>query len=125
MHRGGQAENCKELLSRPRGQLMVALGQVWPLRPGCSFHCRQRNGHRAETGCWPTAHSGWQPLGLWPFQTTRAVPPHGGLGILSQELLPPVILDPGLGRGFPVGDVGPCSAQPPGGRPCMLLKPPW
>lgn len=72
MHRGGQAENWKELLSRPRGQLMVALGQVWPLRPGCSFHCRQRNGHRAETGL--LAHS---TLGLAAPRAV-AIPDHQG-----------------------------------------------
>lgn len=86
---------------------MVALGQVWPLRPRYLFHCRQSNGHQLRLGCW--AHStvlGWQAPRAVAILTTRAVlpippPPPGGLGVLLQELFPTVVLDPGLGEGVP------------------------
>lgn len=48
----------------------------------------------------------WQAPQAVAILTTRAVlpippPSPGGLGVLSQELFPTVVLDPGLGEGVP------------------------
>lgn len=94
--------------------------------PGAVSTADRERATELRPGCW--AHSSL--LG-WQAPRAVAIPDHQGsapprrAGSSAQELLPPVVWDPGLGRGVPVGDVGLCSAQPPGGRPCMLLKPPW
>lgn len=85
---------------------MVALGQVWPLRPGYLFHCRQSNGHQLRRRRAGSMVLAWQAPQAVAILTTRAVlpipsPSPGGLGVLSQELFPTVVLDPGLGEGVP------------------------
>lgn len=95
---------------------MVALGQAWPLRPGYLFHCRQSYGHQLRLGCWARSMVlGWQAPRAVAIPTTRAVlpitpPPREGWEFCHKNFSLPWYWTQGLGRGFPVCDMGPSSA---------------
>lgn len=117
---GVKAEDWKEFLSRPRGQLRVApeARALFPLQTEKWPHLR--------LGLW--AHStllGWQSPWAEAISDHQGSVPGEGWEFCDN---PFILLGPwsqGLGRGLPAVDMGPCSAQPPEGRSCVLLRPLW
>lgn len=94
---------------------MVALGQVWPLRPGYLFHCRQSNGHQLRRRRAGSMVLAWQAPQAVAILTTRAVlpippPPREGWEFCHKNFSLPWYWTQDLGRGFPVCDMGPSSA---------------
>lgn len=100
---------------RPHGQLMVALGSVAAeARMPFLLQAEKWSEGRARSHG-PTASS---QAGL-PLPSLAC----WVLAILELGFYDALLLD--LGKGIPISDRGLRSAQPPGSRPCMPLRPLW